>query len=118
MLEEPAEKLDGIKGGGWWTSPSGLTVGEGDGTVLESHETPVGEGEPEDLRSKVLAGGVSMGPRLPVDIPGDMPDLRVDVLQPSGSAHVFFAEGSVDGREGFDGDQEVGSGGEPAGAVL
>jgi hypothetical protein len=33
-------------------------------------------------------------------------------------AHVFFEEGSVDGREGFDGDKEGGSGGEPGGAVL
>jgi len=33
-------------------------------------------------------------------------------------AHVFFEEGTVDRREGFDGDKEVGSGGEPSHAVL
>ena len=53
-----------------------------------------------------------------MDIPRDIPRLWVDVLQQSGVAHVFFEEGAVDGGEGFDGNKEVGSGGEPRGAVF
>ena len=41
----------------------------------------------------------------------------IDVLQQSGLAHVFFEEGAVDGGEGFDGDKEIGSGGQPGCAV-
>ena len=51
--------------------------------------------------------------RLTVDVPGDGPDLGIDVLQQAGLAHVCFEEGAVDGGEGFDGDKEVGAGGPP-----
>ena len=118
VLEEPADKFDGVEGGGSWARTAGLTVGKGDGAVFESYKTSVGDGDPEDIRGEVGEGGVAMGTRLRVDVPGEVSDLWVDVLQPSGSAHVFFEEGSVDGRESSDGDKEVGSGGKPSAAVL
>jgi hypothetical protein len=61
---------------------------------------------------------VSVRIGLTVDVPGDGPHLGGDVLQQSGLAHIFFADGTVDGGEGFDGDKEVGSGGHPCRAVL
>ena len=95
-----------------------MTGGEGDSAVFEAHETSIGDGDPEDIRGEVLEGRVAIVACLRVNVPGDVPDLWVDVLEPSGLAHIFFEEGSVDGREGFDGGKEVGSGGEPGGAVL
>jgi hypothetical protein len=55
---------------------------------------------------------------LTVDVPGDRPDLRIDLLQQIGLAHGFFEERTVDGGEGFDRDKEVGAGGPPGRAVL
>jgi hypothetical protein len=55
---------------------------------------------------------------LTVDVPGDRPGLRIDLLQKTGLAHVVFEERTVDGRERFDRDTEVGSGGAPGRAVL
>jgi hypothetical protein len=51
-----------------------------------------------------------MGIGLTVDIPGDTPNLWVDVLQQSGVAHSVFEDGSVDGGEGVHRHIEVGSG--------
>jgi hypothetical protein len=118
VLEEPAEKLDAVKGGGSWAATAGFTGGEGDGTVLESHETSMGDGAPEDRGGEGGAGGVTIAPRLRVDIPGDGPDLGGDVLPQSGVAHVVFEDGAGERRESLPRDQEGGSGGEPGGAVL
>jgi len=118
VLEEPADKFDGVDGGGPWAWTAGCTVGEGDGTVLESHETSIGDGDPEDRGGEIGEGRIAIGTGLRVDIPGDIPDLWVDVRKQSGSAHVFFEEGAVERREGLDGDEEVVSGGDPGGAVL
>jgi hypothetical protein len=97
VLEEPADELDGIERGGSWARTSRLAVGEGDGTLVESHEATVGDGDPEDIGGEVGEGCVAIGTRLRVDVPGKIPDLWVDVLEPSGLAHIFFEEGSVDG---------------------
>ena len=118
VLEEPAEKLQGVERGGPWSSAARLAVGESDGAVCESHEAAVGDGDPEDRGGEVLEGRVAMRPRLRVDVPGEVPDVWGDVLQQSGLAHVFFEEGSVEGRESFHGDKAGGSGGSPGGAIL
>ena len=81
-------------------------------------EAAVGDGDLEDIGGEGGEGGVAVVIGLTVDVPGDGPDLGVDVLQQAGVAHVFFEEGAVDGGEGFDGDKEVGAGGQPGRAVL
>ena len=78
----------------------------------------VGDGDLEDIGGEGGEGGVAVVIGLTVDIPGDGPDLGVDVLQQSGVAHLFFEDGAGDGGEGFDGDKEVGAGGAPGRAVL
>jgi len=118
VLEEPAKKLDGVERGGSWSSTARLAVGESDAAVCESHEATVGDGDPEDIGGEVLEGHVAISARLRVDVPREVPDVWVDVRQQSGLAHVFFEDGTVDGRESFHGDQEGGSGGEPGGTVL
>ena len=117
MLEEPAEKLHAVEVGGAEAGTAHFPVGEGDRAVREADETVVGDGDLEDIRGKVGEGGVAVVIGLTVDIPGDGPDLRIDLLQQAGVAHVFFEEGTVDGGEGFDGDKEVGAGGQPGRAV-
>jgi len=80
VLEEPANKCDGVEGGGSWARTSRFMVGEGDGAVVEAHEATVGDGDPEDIGGEVCEGRVAIGPRLRVDIPGEVPDLGGDVL--------------------------------------
>jgi len=117
VLEEPPEKLHDVEVGGAEACTAHFTVSEGDGTAREDNETVVGDGDLEDIRGEVGEGGVSVVPRLTVDVPRDGPDLWVDVVQQSGLGHVFFEDGAVDGGEGFDRDKEVGSGGQPCRAV-
>jgi hypothetical protein len=52
MVEEPAEKLDGVEGGGAWASTARLAGGEGDGAVVERDEAAIGDGplQPEGAR--------------------------------------------------------------------
>jgi hypothetical protein len=118
VLEEAVDTRDDVESGGTLSSTTGFTVGEGDGAVVESHETLVGDGDPEDRGGEVGEGRVAIGPCLRMDVPGEVPDLWVDVFQQSGLAHVFFEEGTGDGREGFDGDEEGGSGGAPGHTIL
>src|SRR5262245_20881506 len=54
---------------------------------------------------------------LTVDVPGDAPDRRVGRLSQGGLAHRVFEERAVGGGERFDGDKEVGAGGEPGRTV-
>ena len=51
-------------------------------------------------------------------VPWDGPDLWVDVLEEPGACHLLFEDGLVDGRQGLHVDKEVGSRGEPLGAVF
>src|SRR5881409_1708882 len=97
MLEEPAEKLHGVEVGGAWACPSGLTIGESDGAVLERDDAAIGDSDPEDRGGEVCEGGVSVVLGLTVDVPGDGPDLGVDVLQQSGCAPLLLPHGAVDG---------------------
>lgn len=90
VLEEPAETLHDVKGGGAWACTGRLTGGEGDQAVLEADEALVGESDPEDREGEGGEGGVSVVIGLPLDVPGDGLDLWVDVLQQSGLAHVFL----------------------------
>jgi len=118
MLEEPAEKRDGVEMGGAWAGAAHFPVGEGDGTILEAHDAAIGDGDLEDRGGEVGEGGVAVGIGLAMDIPGDRPGLRIDLFQQTCLAHVVFEERTVDGRERFDRDKEVGSRGEPGRAVL
>ena len=60
MLEEPAEKLDGVEVGGAGARPAHFPVGEGDRTVREADDALVGEGDPENRGGKGGEGGVAV----------------------------------------------------------
>ena len=118
VLKEAAEKLHAVEVGSTWACTAHFSVGERDRTVREADEALVGESDLEDRGGEGGEGGVAVGVRLTVDVPGDSPDLGIDVLQETGSAHVFFEDGAVERGEGFDGYKEVGAGGQPGRAVL
>ena len=111
VLEEPADTFEDIEAGGARAGTARFAVGEGHGAVRERDDTAIGDRYFEDIRGEVCQGGAGMWSGLAVDVPGDRPDLWVDGLQPSGFGHLLFPHGSVDGREGFHRDKEVGSGG-------
>jgi len=97
MLEESADKLDGVEMGRTEAGTAHFTVGERNRAVLEAHDAAVGDGDPEDIRGEVGEGGVSVMIGLTVDVPGDRPHVGGDVLQQAGLTHIFFEDGSVDG---------------------
>jgi hypothetical protein len=117
VLKEPAEKLHAVEVGGAEACTAHFPVGERHGTIREADETVVGDGHLEDIRGEVRKGGVAVVVGLTVDIPGDGPDLRVDVLQQASLAYLFLEKRTVNGGERFDRDEEVGSGRTPCGAV-
>jgi len=57
----------------------------------------MGESAPEDRGGEVFEGGVSVVLGLPVDVPGEVPDLWGDVLQQAGWAHLLLPHGAGDG---------------------
>jgi hypothetical protein len=117
MLKKPAEKRHAVEVGSAEAGTTDFPVGEGDRAVREADETVVGDGDFEDRGGKGGDGGVAVVSGLTMDIPGDGPDLRVDLLQQASVAHVVFEEGTGDGGQGFDGNKEVGAGGPPGHAV-
>jgi hypothetical protein len=118
VLEESADKLESVEMSRAWTGTAGFTVGEGDGAVCEAHDTSVGDSDPEDIRGEVGEGRVSVVIGLTMDVPGDGPDLRINVFQQSSCMHLLFPQSAIDRWEGFHRDKEVGSGRQPRGAVL
>ena len=96
VLKEPAEKLHDVELGGAWAGTAHFPVGKGDRAVRKADETVVGDGDLEDIGGEVGEGGVSVVIGLTMDVPGDGPDLWVDVLQQSGLAHVFLKESAGD----------------------
>jgi hypothetical protein len=96
-LEEPAEKFHDVEVGGAGARTARVTVGEGDGAVLERNDAAVGDGDLEDIRGEVLAGRRAVGIGLAVDVPVDVPDQWVDLCQQSSLAHIFFEERTVNG---------------------
>jgi hypothetical protein len=117
-LEAPVEKLHDVEMGGAWACTARLTGGEGEGAVYEAYDTSIGDGDPEDRRGQGGEGRGAMRSGLTMDVPGDGPDLWVDMLPQSGLTPIVFEDGSVDRGERFDRNKEIGSGGQPCRAVL
>jgi hypothetical protein len=117
VLKDSPEKLHDVEVGGAGTRPARCPGGEGHGAVLEAHDTAVGDRDLEDIGGEGGKGGGAVVMRPTVDIPGDGPDLGIDVLPQASLAHLGFEERTGEGREGFDGDKEGGAGGPPGRAV-
>jgi hypothetical protein len=118
VREEPAEQLPAVELGGAWAGTAHLPGGAGDRAGRAAEERAVGDGDLEDIRGQGGDGRLAMWSGLTMDSPRASPHLRGKVLQPSSVAQVGFADGSVAGGQGVDGDKEGGAGGAPGGAVL
>lgn len=118
VLEQPAEQLHAVEVGGAGACTAPLTGGDRDRAVLEADEAWVGDGDPDDRGGTGGEGGVSVGLRLTLDVPGAGPDLRGEVRQQAGVAPVVFAERTVNGGEGLHRDTAVRASGSPGRAVL
>jgi hypothetical protein len=118
VLKKPAEKLHDVKVDGAEACTACCPVGEGDCAVCKADKTVVGDGDFEDIGREGVQGGVAVVIGLTMDIPGAGPDVRIDVLQQTGVAHLVFEKRAVDGREGFHRNKKVGAGRQPGRAVL
>ena len=100
-LEEPPDKLQCVEAEEAWAGTAHFAIGESAGAVREADETWVGDNASEDIGGEGGEGGVTVVMGLTVDIPRDSPDLGIDVRQPSGVAHLFFDERTVEWERGL-----------------
>ena len=117
MREESADKFDGVTGRGAEACTAHLPGGASDDAVRQADETVVGDGDLEDIGGQGGEGGAAMVVGLTVDVPGEGPALRRDVVQPSALGHGVCEEGAGDGGEGCDRDKNVSAGGPPGRTV-
>ena len=78
--------------------------------VLDGNDTRVGDGDFEDVGSQVFEASFTGGYRLAVDVPGDVPDSRWDLIEQLGLLDQIAELGSEEYRERFDGEKEIDSG--------
>jgi hypothetical protein len=97
MWEEPTDQLHDVKARSTEACTAHVTGGEGDRAVGEADATVVGDGALEARGGERGEGGGAGVLRLPVDVPGESPDLGGAVLQQSGLAQTFLAERAGEG---------------------
>lgn len=97
VLEEPAEQLHGVEGGGAEACAAHFPGGEGDRAVRERNDAAVGDGDLEDRGGAGGEGRVAVGGGLAVAVPVGVPDQWGDLCQQSILVHSFFAERAGNG---------------------
>jgi hypothetical protein len=101
-------------------SPSiavGLLIAKEYGMVFDLEDSVVGDGDAEDVGGEIFDGVRAVSDGLGIDIPGDVPELGVDLVEERCLFHFVAELGSEEDGEGFDGEEEVEVGGVP-GMVL
>ena len=63
------------------TGTAWFSVGEGDDALLQADDTPVRDGDFEDVGREVFEGSGAIGSSLAVHVPGDVPDLGIDLFK-------------------------------------
>ena len=106
-LEAPPEKLHDVALGGAEAGTAYFPVGEGDRAVGACDKATVGDGDLEDRGGERGAGGGAVVIGLTVDVPGDRPGLRIDLLQQADLTHVFFEDGAGEGERAFTGTKKL-----------
>lgn len=88
MLEKAPDEFDDIECNFSLTIAPFLAIGEGDGSIFDNHDSGIGDGYPEDIRSKVFQGCFAASYGLTVDVPGDLPACRIDFMEQPLSCHL------------------------------
>ena len=113
MLEKAPDELDDIEGDFSTAIAALLTIGEGDGSIFDSHDSGIGDCHPEDVGGKVFQGCLAASYGLTVDVPGDVPGCRVDFVEQPPSCHFSLEFCPEYLGEGFDGQIEGVAGRQP-----
>lgn len=114
VLQEAADELHDIKGKSSQAVAVRFFIADEDGTVLDFEDAAIGDGDFEDVGSKVFEAGFAGRHGLRVDVPVDLPDFRRDLIEDAGLFHLIAELSSKDFGERFDGEIEIGCGGMPA----
>ena len=96
MLEKAPDELDDIEGDLAGAITAFLAVGEGNGSIFDSHDSGIGDGYPEDIRCEVFQGRLAVAYGLTVDVPGDLPDAGGDFVKQPLPCHLIFEFGPED----------------------
>ena len=96
MLEKAPDELDDIECYFSTAIAALLTIGEGNGSIFDSHDSGIGDSHPEDIGGKVFQGCLAASYGLTVDVPGDLPGCRIDFVKQSLSCHFVFEFGLED----------------------
>ena len=96
MLEETADEFQGVDSD--MTRPVAVlfAVRESNVSIFDSHDSGVGDGDAEDIRSEILQGSIVTVDGFAVDIPSDIPDTGIDFVQEFAPCHFVFEFGSDD----------------------
>jgi hypothetical protein len=113
MLEEAAGEFHDIEGESSGTLAVGFAIANEHGTAIEACDARVGNGDFEDVRGEIFESRLTGAHRLAVDIPVDVPDLVVNVIEQFRLFDEIAEFGSEDFRESFDRHKEIDSGGVP-----
>ena len=73
VLEEAPDELDDIEGDFAVAIAAFLSIGEGDGSIFDNHDSGIGDSHPEDIGCEVFQGCFAVAYGLTVDVPGDLP---------------------------------------------
>jgi len=88
MLEEAPDELDDVEGNLAGAIAAFLTIGEGNGSIFDNHDSGIGDGYPEDIGGEVFQGCLAASYGLTVDVPGDLPACRIDFVEQPLSCHL------------------------------
>jgi hypothetical protein len=117
VLEESADELHCAEGHGSPSIAVGLFVAEEYGIVFDLDDSVVGDGDPKDIGGEILDGVGAIPHSLGIDVPGDVPDFRGDLVQEAFLFHFIMELGPEEDGEGFDGEEEIRARGMP-GVIL
>jgi len=113
MLEEAADKLQGVESDLTRPVAALFTIRKSDVPIFGNRDSGVGDSHPEDIRSKVFQSRAAVAYGLTVDVPGHLPDGGIDFVQEFPSCHLVFELGLKDLGKGSDGQIEVIAGCQP-----
>jgi len=90
-----------------------FAVANQDGTVLDFDDSRIGDGDFEDVGSKVFQACFARTHRLGVDVPVDLPDLGGDLVKETSFLDLISELGFKDNGESLDGEIVIDPGGMP-----